>query len=241
MPELTYGPDSEINNLSEAYGSGGGFDWSSLAGYADIAEIGLDWWGQKEKSDAADAANQMYAEVYGDIAARAPIDAREAQLGADPYAPYRAGAAEQLSGILSGEIDWTQDPGYQFRQEEGQRATERAAASRGYNKSGNVMQAVSQTAQGIASQEYGTIIDRLTGLAGATPQNAIAGGQIFGGLTGETYNALLGAAGATGAIGAGEGALTSGIGSAIGGIAGTGGIMETMTNPVGGITKALGF
>ena len=97
------------------------------------------------------------------------------------------------------------------------------------------MKAVSQTAPGIASQEYDTIINRLTGLAGATPQSAIAGGQAYAGLTGETYNALLGQAGAQGAVGAGQGGLTSALGGALGGIGGDAGMMGVLTNPLGAL------
>lgn len=99
---------------------------------------------------------------------------------ADPYQQYRAGDAATLNAYVTGTKSITTDPGYQFTQNEAANQVSRAAAARGMNQSGNVMAALQQRGSDIASQQYGTILDRLTGLAGATPQNAIAGGQIYG-------------------------------------------------------------
>lgn len=167
-----------------------------------------------------DQANEALAAAYGQIVQDAPIQAQYAQYAADPFAAYRPGAAEQLAGVLSGDIDFTTDPGYQFQLNQAIESTEASAAARGYNRSGNVLEAVRGTAQGVASQEYSNIIDRLTGLAGATPQNALGGGQVYGGLIGESYSAMLGQAQASGAVGAGQGGLVSGAGGLLGGIFG---------------------
>jgi hypothetical protein len=104
--------------------------------------------------------------------------AEETQNRVDPFAPYRDALAERLSGIVSGEIDFTTDPGYQWRLQQGQQATERAASARGFNMSGNVMGALGQQAQGFASTEYNNIIGRLANLSGATGAGA-AGGQAY--------------------------------------------------------------
>lgn len=104
---------------------------------------------------------------------------QKAQKMMDPWSDYRGQYTEQLHGILQGERDWTTDPGYQFRVAEDERAVERAAAARGSNISGNVLTELASRRQQMASQEYSNVINRLIGLAAATPENAIAGGQMY--------------------------------------------------------------
>lgn len=66
-------------------------------------------------------------------------------------------------------------PGYQFAQDEAAKAGLRAASAGGMLASGNTLAALSDRAQGIADQEYGTWLDRLQGLSGQGLQ--AAGGQ----------------------------------------------------------------
>lgn len=108
----------------------------------------------------------------------------------DPGNKYRASYADQLNNILTGKQSIQTDPGYQFAYQQGQQGVERAAAARGMGTSGNVMAALQQRGQDVANQQYGAIIDRLTNLAGAGSQNAIAAGNEYGnimtaGLTGQ--------------------------------------------------------
>ena len=163
--------------------SSGGMDWGSMIGPA------FDMMGGMFGSKADKQASQSMAETYGAIAKDARVDAGEASFRADPFATYRPAAADHLAGIFSGEKDFRADPGYKFRMDEAMRETERGAAARGFNRSGNVMAAMNQRAQDVASTEYGSIIDRLSGLAGATPQNAIAGGQTYGNMMSNVYGA----------------------------------------------------
>lgn len=107
-------------------------------------------------------------------------EAGKAQGMADPFSQYRGGLASRLNKIITGEEDITTDPGYQFRLSEAMKETERGAAARGFNQSGNVMAAMNQRAQDVASNEYQNIISRLTELSGAGSQNAVAGAQIYG-------------------------------------------------------------
>jgi hypothetical protein len=55
------------------------------------------------------------------------------------------------------------DPGYAFRQKEGQKALERGAAARGKMLSGEQFKALSDFNSGLASQEYGNWWNRYTG------------------------------------------------------------------------------
>lgn len=210
----SYTPDTGAWRGGSTSGSSG-FNW---AGAGQIAQ-GL---GSVFDFQAGRESAEDLAEKYGEIAVAAQGDAETAASRADPFAQYRPGAAQQLSGILSGEIDFRTDPGYQFRMDEAMRETGRAGAARGFNRSGNVMAALDTRAQGVASTEYNNIINRLTGLAGATPQNAIAGGQTYGNMMGNVYSAQLGAtANASQAGGAaGIGGLIGGLGDIASGIGG---------------------
>lgn len=57
-------------------------------------------------------------------------------------------------------VDITQDPGYQFRMQQGLDAVEKSAAARGGFFSGETGKALQNYSQGLASQEYGNAYDR---------------------------------------------------------------------------------
>ena len=74
-----------------------------------------------------------------------------------------------------------QDPGYQFRLEQGAKALERSAASKGMSLSGAQLKALTDYNSGMASQEYGAaygrynndqtnLFNRLSGIAGTGQQ-----------------------------------------------------------------------
>lgn len=108
-------------------------------------------------------------------------------------------------------------PGYQFRLREGQKAVEGSAASQGGLFSGNTLKALNDHAQGVASQEYGSYLNRLGGLA-SSGQNAAgnlaAAGANYGQMAGNALSGL-GNAQAAGAIGIGN-AFSGGLGNIAG-------------------------
>ena len=59
-----------------------------------------------------------------------------------------------------GMSDFTADPGYQFRLDEGQKALERSASARGMLASGSTLKGITNYAQGAASQEYTNAFNR---------------------------------------------------------------------------------
>lgn len=69
------------------------------------------------------------------------------------------GASGSLSKPFS-MSDFTADPGYQFRLDQGQKALERSAAAKGGLMSGAALKATTNFAQGTAAQEYGAAYDR---------------------------------------------------------------------------------
>lgn len=86
--------------------------------------------------------------------------------------PYREAGYKTLAQIMSGVqdggdfnrrfalSDFEQDPGFQFRQQEGERALQRAAAASGNAYSGAALKALARFNSGLASQEYGDAYNR---------------------------------------------------------------------------------
>lgn len=68
--------------------------------------------------------------------------------------------------------DMQQDPGYQFRLSEGQRALERSGAARGVTNTGGNMKGLLDYGQQAASQEYGNVYGRNLNTYNTNAQNA---------------------------------------------------------------------
>lgn len=82
------------------------------------------------------------------------------QLG--PETPWSGPAAftYQPFTLPNGQQVLQQDPGYQFRLQQGQDALQRSAAARGMITSGAAQQALQEHAQNVASQEYANAFNR---------------------------------------------------------------------------------
>lgn len=123
---------------------------------------------QAAAADRATQASQATAEQN-----RQDQLALLAQQRAD-QAPFREAGYRTLSQIMSGiqpggEFDqrfnasaFQQDPGYQFRLEQGQKALDRAAAASGSMYSGAQLKALAGYNSGQASQEYNNAYNRFT-------------------------------------------------------------------------------
>lgn len=127
------------------------------------------------------AGEDVYNEAYGGSAL---LDerARAAQAGMDtavtganqylnPYAEGGQTAFRTLSDLANtpamsreeltykpGQLEM--DPGYQFRLEQGQKALERSAATKGMLQSGSFAKSLAGYSQGLASQEYAAAYER---------------------------------------------------------------------------------
>lgn len=112
--------------------------------------------------------------------------------------------------------DFTQDPGYQFRLQEGQKALERAGAAKGMTLSGAQSKALQSYGQGMASQEYGNAYNRWN-QDQSTQFNRLAS---MAGL-GQTANAANQASGTNAANNIGQNQLATGNANAAGWIGGT--------------------
>lgn len=124
--------------------------------------------------------------------------------GLDP-----AGAKETQQQALA---DFETSPGYQFRMDEGSKALDRSAASRGLLRSGAQQKAITAFGQGIASEEYGNYMNNLFQAAGLGSQAASSGNSTAAGLTANAGSLIAQGGAARGSgYAAGANALASGI------------------------------
>jgi len=103
----------------------------------------------------------------------------------------------QLQKYLTQPGSFSGSPGYQFAYDQGLQATDRANSRR--RNSGNALTALMRFGTGLASQDYGNTIDRLTRLSGQEQQYKL-------GLGGLSNNAVRNANDFT--LGMGQNALT---------------------------------
>lgn len=86
---------------------------------------------------------------------------------------------QPTSNTVAEQYDFTTDPSYQFRFNEGQKAVNNSLAGRGSFLSGAALKAIQKYGQGAASQEYGAQFNRLSGLAG-TGQTSVQNTNALG-------------------------------------------------------------
>jgi hypothetical protein len=185
----------------------GGYGLSNAGGTAGAGSYGLSNtsgfdWGSMGSSVTGGLANYFGSEQMNggyknasNILGQLQQTAQTGQQLADPFSQYRGAQASYLNNLLTGKASIQTDPGYQFAQNEGQQQVGRAMQARGMGQSGNVMAALQQRGQDVASQQYNNILERLINLSGAGSQNAIAGGKIYGdistsGITGQASSAV---------------------------------------------------
>jgi len=104
-----------------------------------------------------------------------------------PYAELGDYAAGELKGRLNKNAllknftpgDLTKEPGYRFRQAEGEKAIDRAAGARGSRYSGATLKGLTRFNQDLASQEYGAAYNRDMGNR-AAQYNFLAGPMALG-------------------------------------------------------------
>lgn len=135
-----------------------------------------------------------------------------------PWLDAGRSALTTYMGQLNGTGDqnaFKATPGYEWRVQQGEQGVMNNLAALGMKNSGKALKALESFRQGIASQEYGTWMDRLAGVSGAGQQqaNSMAGyAQNAGNSMGQTIQGA-GQARASGYIGSAN-ALTQGLNSA---------------------------
>jgi hypothetical protein len=138
------------------------------------------------QKQAADEALAFQKQQYSDAQAR--------------EAPYQAAGTQaltklsQMPGFQAPGSDFTTDPGYQFRLDQGQRAIERSAAARGTVANPATQKALERFNQDTASTEYGNVYNRRFG----EYNNSLNQLQSLAGV-GQTANSALNTTGANAA------------------------------------------
>ena len=97
-------------------------------------------------------------------------------VGAPPINPA-TGYPNENPGGVDGGYNFMTEPGYQFRFEEGQRALDRGAAAKGGLLSGGHAQKTIRYGQGMASQEFSNVYNRISNIAGLGQTSATNSGQ----------------------------------------------------------------
>lgn len=106
--------------------------------------------------------SQMRYDLLGDGRRIADLRRQGIQATYDPQRAYGAEALSRLRRAQAGDMSAvTLDPGYQFRQQQGEQAINRAAAAAGSFGGGRNLQDLAGFSQGLASQEYGNAMNRL--------------------------------------------------------------------------------
>lgn len=156
----------------------------------------------------------------------------------EDFAPWRQAGAASLSQLMGRMpelterftlADFVADPGYAFRQAEGEKALARAAAARGMLTSPASLKELLRYNQGLAADAYGDAFNQFQ-IGQANEYNRLAG--IAG--TGQTATAQLGQLGQQGATSLGQALMQAGNARA----AGTVGAANAIT---GGIGQGLNF
>lgn len=141
--------------------------------------------GVEAQRSSADRANALQERLYGQQ--RQDLE------------PWRAQGLSALSQMADQDFkrdftqaDFTKDPGYDFRMQEGQKALERSAAARGNLLGGGFAKALTQYGQGFASNEYNNAYNRFNAdrdrRYGRLSQMAGIGQNAVSGLMGASQN-----------------------------------------------------
>lgn len=124
------------------------------------------------QAQAAQSAAQLQKQSADDALAFQKQQYSDTQKNQAPFLQAGQGAIGQLSDLMKPGGDLTKqfqaptdvtqqnDPGYQFRLAEGQKALERSAAARGGLLSGGTAKAAQRYGQDYASNEYGNVYNR---------------------------------------------------------------------------------
>lgn len=150
--------------------------------------------GQKDAEAARDAQDAQEEQIREAMALQ---ERMWNQQRAD-QAPWLEAGRTSLADLMrlmqsGGYEDMANDPGFQFRMSEGQKALERSAAARGGLNSGGTMKALARYSQGVASDEFGNRYNRLANLAGlgqASAQNLAGHGGRYADSGSNLYGAM---------------------------------------------------
>lgn len=121
-------------------------------------------------SDPSGSWKSSTGQLVGDLPGYLKMKGQQ-QTGAD-FSGYQ----NQLQGLLNDPSKIQQTAGYQFAVDQGNQAINRSAAAKGQLNSGGVLAELAKYGQGMASQDYGNQVNRLTGLMQGAQQFGVQSG-----------------------------------------------------------------
>lgn len=198
-------------------GGGGGFDWAKATTHTDPGFQtyagsggtftrslpsnvgGIDWQTGRRIEAPTDMGGTWKGEGGGPTMTDLPgyIQMKGQQQSGADFSGYQS----RLRDLMSDPSKITQTPGYQFAVGQGNQAINRSAAARGQLGGGGVLAELAKYGQGMASQEYGNELNRLSQLMGQSQQFGLQSGYYMP----EQYTVGMGIKGAGAGFGPGTG------------------------------------
>lgn len=170
-----------LDKVLPVIGGGLGFLVGGPAGAAIGAGIGGSIGGA---NIAGEAAEQAAATQAAGIDRATEIQLQLAEQRREDFAPFQelgTGKIQDLLNIVSGTADIQETPGFRFRQEESQRAIDRAAAAGGHFGSSGALTTLAREASRTAGEEqerqFGRLLDLVNIGRGATTTAGAQAGQ----------------------------------------------------------------
>lgn len=180
--------NSALSNLAAGTGIKGALSGSGLSSLtsgntlqnlSSFVKPAASIYGSIQEEDAAEKAQKALLSATG-----------RAEAALNPYSRTGLQAQNQLSENLSRGFnpgDLANDPGYQFRLNQGLQAQNKSLAAQGMGQSGAALKAAQEYGQGFAAQEYGNAYDRwlaqnqqLAGVGGTGYDAAGALSNVYG-------------------------------------------------------------
>lgn len=142
--------------------AGGGMTAANTAGGSGLFGTGVT---AGQAMQGAQLGSSLYGMYQGN-------QLSHAARASDPFAAYRPGYAAQLQGLMNDPSSITRMPGYQFGLDQGTSALTKNLASQGLTGSGTAASAITDNASRYAGNFYQQQIQTLSGLSGASMNNA---------------------------------------------------------------------
>lgn len=148
-----------------------------------IIGLGLTAASAISQRNAAKAATKAQTNAANDSIAEQRRQYDQTRADQLPWLTAGSNALAQMQQLNSGNFSsFTASPDYQFTLDQGIKGLDRSAAARGRLYSGGYGEDLTQYAQGLAAQQYGTYYNRLASMAGqgqVTATNLGTAGQNF--------------------------------------------------------------
>lgn len=203
---------------------------------AAIASAGAAAYGAHQQGKAGETA----ARGARDAAALSQAQYEQTRRDLQPYMQTGERSLSTLNALNRGDYSsFTESPDYQFTRDQGIKALDRSAASRGTQYSGGQLAALAGYAGGVANQGYSDYYNRIAQLAGMGQNSAVGAGNAGMAYAGQAGNAIQSAANARAATQWGQASTYGNLGEQLSGAfgrwyegRGSGGSGDSGINPI---------